>query len=257
VWAYVYGRQRPVGFGPGVTPAIIKQLLGINVAVFLLQYIFPAIVYYGAVWPSAVWNGYFWQPFTYMFLHSRGDPFHIVFNMFALWMFGSPLALAWGRDRFLRFYLLCGFGAGLLIAIVPYLLHGIGIPARVDIPTLGASGAVYGVLLGYSLMWPNQTIMLIFPPIPIRAIYFIPFIFLWGLLFGPPNVSHVGHLGGVVVGYLLLQRQGLTGSVAWLSLRGLRHRWHRYRMRSRLRAVRREEWQARDSSRRHDDHSVH
>ena len=105
-------------------------------------------------------------------------------------------------------------------------------------------------------MWPNQTIMLIFPPIPLRAIYFIPFIFLWGFLFGPPNVSHVGHLGGVVVGYLLLRREGLATAIPWLSLRGIQHRWRRYRMRSRLRAVRREEWQARERSRRN-DRSLH
>lgn len=247
----MYGRgyQGPsFGFGPGVTPPIIKQLLIANVVVFVFQHLMPGFTQTFWVVPSQVWQeARFWQPFTYMFLHSPRDLVHIGFNMLALWMFGSPLAMVWGADRFLRFYLYCGVGAGILIATVPY-----AIGAGTHIPTLGASGAVFGVLLAYSLMWPNRTIMLLFPPIPIRAIYFIPFIFFINFLFGPPNVSHVGHLGGVLMGWILLRREGLTRGVLTLpDLRGLKNRWHRWRMRRRLRAVRREEWQAR--SRRRDD----
>ena len=123
-----------------------------------------------------------------------------------------------------------------------------GVPNTYLLPTLGASGAVFGVLLGYSLTWPDRTIMLLFPPIPIKAIYFIPVIFFLSLL-GPQNVSHVGHLGGVVVGWILLRRMGTTGG---LTFKSLQYRWRRYKMRRNLRAVRMDELRSRRRS--DDDH---
>jgi membrane associated rhomboid family serine protease len=209
---------------------------------------FPVISQLGAASSYLFWRqGFIWQPFTYMFLHA--DLMHIGFNMLALWMFGSPVALLWGERKFLRFYLLCGVGAGLIIVTWPQLvvLFGAGTPSGYLLPTLGASGAVFGVLLAYSLTWPDRTIMLLFPPIPIKAIYFIPFILVMGWLFGAGNVSHVGHLGGVLVGWILLRRMGTTGGVTFKSLR---YRWRRYRMRRNLRAVRMDELRSR---RRRDD----
>jgi membrane associated rhomboid family serine protease len=171
-------------------------------------------------------------------------------NLLALWMFGSQVALAWGPKRFLRFYLACGLGAGLLIVTVPYLLVAIGAQPRatLGIPTVGASGAVYGVLLAYSLIWPDRTIMLIFPPVAFRAIWLIPILFFMEF-YGAPNVSHVGHLGGVLVAWLWLRREGRTGLLP--SWNQVRYRLHRWRMRRRLQAVRRDEssWRARN-----DDH---
>jgi membrane associated rhomboid family serine protease len=259
----VYGRgyQRGgVGFGPPITPPIIKYLLIANGAIFLLQMMFqshlvqvgphlvvPAVDAYFAVWPALVWQcGYFWKPFTYMWLH--GGLGHLAMNLFVLWMFGSQLALVWGAKRFLRFYLLCGVGAGLIIATFPYLLMGLGILSSVVIPTVGASGAVYGVLLAYSLTWPDRTIMLIFPPVAFRAIWLIPALFFMTYAFGGGNVSHIGHLGGVLVAWFYLRRSGTTGPL--LSLGQVKHRWRRYRMRQKLRAIRYEEHNAR---RRYDD----
>jgi membrane associated rhomboid family serine protease len=249
----VHGRgyQSPgLGFGPPVTPPIIKQLLIANGIVFLLQMLYPGLVGVAAVRPAFVWQGgYLWQPFTYMWLHAGVG--HLAMNMFVLWMFGSQLALVWGTKRFLRFYLICGIGAGLLIATFPYLAvaMGIGSPAALVIPTLGASGAVYGVLLAYSLTWPDRTIMLIFPPVAFRAIWLIPGLFFMTMVFAPnPNVSHVGHLGGVLVGWLYMRRHGQTGGLFTVSQ--LRNRWRRYKMRRRLRAVRSEEYTRR---KRHDD----
>jgi membrane associated rhomboid family serine protease len=247
----LYGRgyQTTIRFGPPVTPNVIKQLLIANLAVFVGQELFPGLGPLGAVTPYLFWQqGYLWQPFTYMFLHA--GLMHIAFNMLALWMFGSPLALLWGERKFLRFYLLCGFGAGLIIAGWPAipLLFGAGPPGTYVLPTLGASGAVFGVLLGYSLTWPDRTIMLLFPPIPIKAIYFIPVIFFLSLL-GPPNVSHVGHLGGILVGWVLLRQMGITGGI---TLKSLQYRWRRYRMRRNLRAVRMDELRWRQRS--DDDH---
>lgn len=244
-----------LGFGPPVTPPVVKNLLIANAVVYVLQALYPGITFYGAVRPAAVWEGgYLYQPFTYMWLHAGLG--HVAMNMFALWMFGSQLALVWGAKRFLRFYLICGVGAGLLIATVPYLAFAFGIGSHETrmIPTLGASGAIYGVLLAYSLTWPDRTIMLIFPPVAFRAIWLIPGLFFLTLVIAPSqNISHVGHLGGVVVGWLYLRRQSGTGRI--LTVNQLRNRWRRYKMRQRLRAVRYEEHARR--ARRDDDKTLH
>jgi membrane associated rhomboid family serine protease len=244
----LYGRGAPpggIGFGPPITPPVIKQLLIANLAVFVAQYagLVPTSVL--AASPADFWTRFFvWQPFSYMWLH--GGLGHIAANMFALWMFGSPLAMAWGTQRFLRFYLLCGLGAGLLIVTYPWVpvLLGMSPPGSLAIPTLGASGAVFGVLLAYSLTWPDRTIMFIFPPVAFRAIWLIPILFFMEIYFGPPNVSHLGHLGGVLIGWLLLRSSGDAGRL--LSLEQVRYRWRRWRMRRRLRAVQNDEdWRGR------------
>jgi membrane associated rhomboid family serine protease len=248
----LHGRgYQTVRFGPPVTPNVVKYLLIANLAVFVAQALLPQLWQLGAATPYLFWQqGYLWQPFSYMFLHA--GLMHIGFNMLALWMFGAPLALLWGEKKFLRFYLLCGLGAGAIIVTWPAIpvLFGAGIPGGYLLPTLGASGAVFGVLLAYSLTWPDRTIMLLFPPIPIKALYFIPVIFFMSLL-GPQNVSHVGHLGGILVGWILLRRMGTTGGITFKSLQ---YRWRRYKMRRNLRAVRMEELRSRRRS--DDDHET-
>jgi membrane associated rhomboid family serine protease len=250
----VYGRghrQPGIGIGPPTTPPIIKQLMIANAVVYLLQQMNPAITLYGSLVPSHFWElGYLWQPFSYMWLHAGFG--HIAMNMFSLWMFGSQLAMAWGPKRFLRFYLICGVGAGLIIATYPYLMMTVN-PSGLISYTLGASGAVYGVLLAYSLTWPDRTIMLIFPPVAFRAIWLIPgLFFMSAMLDTGKNVSHIGHLGGVIVAWLYLRRKGQVGAV--FSMRQLRLRWKRYRMRQKLRAVRYEEFEAK---RRDDERKYH
>lgn len=239
-----------VQFGPPVTPPVIKQLLIANGAVFVLQVLSPALVAFGAVQPFRVFEqGWLWQPFTYMWLH--GGFAHIGFNMLALWMFGSPMALAWGPRKFLRFYLTCGVGAGVLIALWPYIAVWMGLAssATLGMRTLGASGAVFGVLLAYTLTWPDRYIMLLFPPIPIKAIYFIPLILFLELASPRGNISTVGHLGGVLVGWILMAREGRTQGI--FSLGRLKYRLRRWRMRRKLQAVRNEE--RRFQERRHND----
>jgi membrane associated rhomboid family serine protease len=252
----LYGRGRQqVQFGPPVTPDIIKILLIVNVGVFVLQNLSSAVTQWFAAWPILFWTqGFFWQPATYMWLHAPGSLMHIAFNMLALWMFGSNLAAAWGDRRFLRYYLYCGIGAGLLIVTLPALpvLFGGDAPPGYAIPTLGASGAVYGVLLAYSLTWPDRTLYLLFPPIPLKAIYLIPLLFFMEMFFGPSNVSHAGHLGGVVVGWILFRR---WNKLPLLPRRGqLRMRWKRFRMRRQIHEVRREQeryWRDPDNRRMH------
>jgi membrane associated rhomboid family serine protease len=241
-----------LGFGPPFTPPIIKQLLIALAVVFLAQNLIGPINAFLAVRPVHVWQyGYLWEPFTYMWLH--GGLGHIAMNCLALWMFGSPLAMAWGPKRFVRFYLVCGVGAGVLIATVPYVLYALGMPAGLTVPTVGASGAIYGVILAYSLTWPERTIMLTFPPVAFRAIWLIPALFFMSVVMDPSgNVSHIGHLSGVAVGWLYMQSTGDTGTP--ISLAAIKHRWRRWRMRQKLRAVQYEEW---ESKRRERDRRYH
>lgn len=249
----MYGQGNRTGIGPPVTPPVVKNIIIANAAVFLAQIILPSVVgfdaitRYGAVSPYTVWFEWeLWQPFTYMWLHSPGSIWHIVFNMFALWMFGSALALAWGEERFLRYYLYCGVGAGILISTVPWIpvLMGFSeVNQSLAIPTLGASGAVMGCLLAYSFTWPDRTIMLIFPPIPIKAIWLIPLILMMEFTSGPSNVSHVGHLGGLLVGWLYLVQENRTPNMP--TIENLKRRYQRHKMRQNLRAVQDEEREAR------------
>ncbi|HVP31574.1 MAG TPA: rhomboid family intramembrane serine protease [Myxococcota bacterium] len=264
----MYGRgyqSGGLGFGPPITPDVVKQLLAANFAIFVLQLLSygwtggDVLTDLGALTPREFWHGSLWQPCTYMFLH--GGLGHVAMNMLMLWMFGSPLALAWGARRFLRLYFACGVGAGLIIATLPYVLGAVGLhfpSLSANIPTLGASGAIFGVLLAYSFTFPNRTIVLIFPPVAFRAIWLIPILFLLEVMFGPANVSHVGHLGGALVAWLWMSRESdhrLLPSVAQIKLR-----WRRMRMRKRLRAVQREEsdWRARGRrDRDRDDRTLH
>ena len=239
----MYGRGYSgggMGFGPPVTPPVIKQLIIANVIVFFAQALQPQLFSVMTASPSDFWQrGFVWQPFTYMWMH--GGLGHILANMFSLWMFGSQVALVWGPQRFLRFYLLCGVGSGLLIVSYPWIpvLLGAASTATLQYPTLGASGAIFGVLLAYSLTWPDRTIMLIFPPVAFRAIWLIPLLFFMEIYFGPPNVSHIGHLGGVLIGWLLLRGQGDARGL--LSLDQIRWRFKRWQMRKRLRSVQTEQ----------------
>ncbi len=243
-----YGRGYRTSFGPPVTPQVVKNLMIANCAVLAAQFMFPLVGQLGVVSPASVWDGLqLWRPFTYMWLHA--GPMHLIFNMFALWMFGSTLALAWGEQRFLRYYLTCGVGAGFLIATVPYIPVMGGwtfLTPALGIPTLGASGAVMGVLLAYSFTWPDRTIQLLFPPVPLKAIWLIPLL-LFFEIFSDRNISHLGHLGGVVVGWIYLVREGKTPGAP--NLRTLKLRYQRYMMRKKLRAVHDEARRKRDEHR--------
>jgi membrane associated rhomboid family serine protease len=256
----VYGGRgyRPAGgpgfgFGPAFTPPIVKQLLITLAAVFLAQSLIGQISVLFSVRPIDVWQyGFLWEPFTYMWLHS--SLLHIAVNGFMLWMFGADVAMAWGPKRFLRYYLACGVGAGVLISAVPYVLVALGgSETSILTSTLGASGAIYGVVLAYSLTWPERTLILFPFPIAIRAIWLIPLMFFLQVVTNPGgNVSHVGHLSGVVVGWLYLHLTGSAG--AQFTVAGLKHRYRRWRMRQKLRAVQYEEL---ESKRRERDRRYH
>lgn len=153
----------------------------------------------------------YFQPYqivTHMFMH--GDIGHLFFNMFGLFMFGPPLESIWGPKRFLAFYLITGFGAMGLHLLVTYLeIQMMGVsPFVVNVPMLGASGAIFGLLAGFGMIFPNATIMLLFPPIPMKAKYFVLIYAIIELFLGVSNfnagVAHFAHVGGALFGVLLV-----------------------------------------------------
>lgn len=195
-----------------MTP-VVKNLVIINVLVFLAQSAMPKL--------EPLLMGHYplganfepWQVITHMFMH--GSLTHIFFNMFALVVFGSALERAWGSKRFLQYYMLCGIGAFFIYeATVGYEVFQLtdsisfeGLAGRV----VGASGCVYGLLLGFGMLFPNTELILLFPPIPIKAKYFV---IIYGLIelslamSNSPgdNVAHVAHLGGMLFGFLLIKQ---------------------------------------------------
>jgi len=194
------------GFQFGITRAV-KYLIIINSVVFLLNFLFGRDLFliFGLV-PGLFWRGFIWQPVTYMFLH--GGLFHLLINMLVLWMFGTSLESAWGTRRFITFYFICGVSAGLLNVIVTP-----GSP----IPTVGASGAIYGLLMAFGILFPNQLIYF-WGIIPIKAKYFVIGIgaieFFAAMGTSQSGVAHVVHLGGMLFGLLYLKWGNLTRSLS-------------------------------------------
>ena len=198
-------------FFPHLTPAV-RALLAITSATFVLTY-FPARL---ANWdlpynvfglqPYAVThNLYVWQLATYLFLH--GGFFHIIFNMFVLWQFGPDLENLWGSQQFVFFYFFTGIGAGLIDVLAG--------PSSFSL-TIGCSGALFGIMLGWALLFPDRLIYL-YMLIPVKAKWFVLFIGSIELLneFSQPGsgVSHIAHLGGLLFGYIYIRGLGLPNRV--------------------------------------------
>ncbi|MCH9661109.1 MAG: rhomboid family intramembrane serine protease [Bacteroidetes bacterium] len=225
----------------------VKHLIIINILFFVAKLAMPemmdrlfALYYFESP------NFRFWQPVTHMFMH--GDFGHILFNMFGLYMFGSPLEARWGRNKFLFFYFSAGLGAALIHSAVNYYhfqsvydaLTQIGMSAgdiqgiltegsfntailenitqakiqsfyeAYHIPAVGASGAIYGVLVAFGMLFPNTPLMLIFLPVPIKAKYFIPAIIALDLFSGVTGyslmgqgIAHWAHIGGALFGFIM------------------------------------------------------
>ncbi|MDX1639470.1 MAG: rhomboid family intramembrane serine protease [Balneolaceae bacterium] len=189
-----------------IFPPAVKHLLIINGLFFVglgTPVVGEFLFRYGALWP--IGSGMFepWQLISYMFLH--GGFGHIFMNLFALWMFGQAIENYWGTRRFVWYYFLTGIGA----AILQMFIGGGGAP------TGGASGAVYGILLAFGMMFPERPIMLLFPPIPIKAKYFVAIFggleLINGVMGTATGVAHFAHLGGMIVGYILIKYWGLKG----------------------------------------------
>lgn len=235
-----------------ITPTV-KQLLIINILFFIGSQIVGSISYdYLALYFIENSKFQFWQPFTHMFMHAAFPNItHILFNMFALYSFGSALEQFWGGKKFLFFYISCGLGAALFHTGVNYYLFHDGLDTLIQagfdkaeiyrllndgqintgwmevlgesklqsfassfaIPVVGASGAIYGLLVAFAFMFPSAELGIMFIPIPIKAKYFVPGILLLDLYLGlsgrsifggSSGIAHFAHIGGAVIGFLMM-----------------------------------------------------
>ncbi len=184
----------------------LKNLIIINVVVFIFQLLLDSLIpargisqftTFFALIPREFMNGYVWQGITYMFLH--GGFFHLLINMYILWMFGRELEYLWGTKEFYKYYFICGIGAAIIYSLFN---------SNSTIPVVGASGAIFGILLAFGITFP-RTKLIIFPLlIPLDAKYAVWIFGILELLYtfeGGGNVAHLAHLGGLAVGYIYLR----------------------------------------------------
>lgn len=199
-------------------PPILKALLVANVVVFALQSLFPMLFgkqleeWFALYYVDSPFF-HIWQPLTYMFMH--GGISHLFFNMFALWMFGRVLEYQWGSRRFLTYYIICGLGAALAHELCQatgltraYVESYSGLQHVMSyIPTIGASGAVYGILMAFGMLFPEERIFIFPLPVPIKAKWFVMGYAAIEILEGlqsSDGVAHFAHLGGMVAGFFLI-----------------------------------------------------
>ena len=196
--------QGDFSFRPRIFTEAIKILIGVNIIIFLLKIIsqnpatpfFNPIVDLFGLSSNTVWPR-IWQPFTYLFIHK--DFLHVFFNMFILWMFGSELESIWGRKAFLRYYFTTGVSAGFV-----WLMLNL---SNANHTLAGASGAVYGILLAFGMMFPNRTVYLYFL-FPIKVKYLVMFLVATEFILSmstTSDISHITHLSAVVIGFVYLR----------------------------------------------------
>ena len=240
----------------------IKHLIIINVILFIAPKLFQGIDLqnlFALHFPENSGFGY-WQYLTHIFMHSQYSFSHILFNMYGLWAFGTPLEQTWGRNKFLFFYFSAGLGAGIIYTLVNYyqfnqiydvlielglqkaeitsileagqtndlrVINGITqeqfnqIASLFNMQAVGASGAIYGVLVAFGILFPNAKLALIFFPVPIAAKYFIPVMILGDFFFGVTkysvgNIAHFAHIGGTIIGF----------AIAWYWKQNQFQRWN-------------------------------
>ena len=202
-----------ISYKPSLFTNAIKLLVSVNFGIFLLQSLSKSEMIFFQLFglvPKLIWSEFMiWQPVTYLFFH--GGIWHVLINMFVLWMFGSELERLWGKLRFLKYYFITGIGSGIITALLN--LSSIT-------PVVGASGAVFGVLMAYGITYPNRTIYL-YGIIPIRSMLFVVavgFIAFVSSFDGTSRISHITHLSGMVIGYLILKRRWQFNDI-WFSIR--------------------------------------
>ena len=197
-----YSTQGPPTFGSRLLSPFIKWMLIANVGVFIIQNLpviirgFADITPWLGLTPALFWDGFpkfIYQIFTYMFLHA--GLWHIFFNMLALWMFGTEIEHTWGTRSFARFYFICGLAGALgTLLVFPHQ----------PIPTIGASGAVWGILVAYWLMYPDRNLYLYFL-LPVKVRWAIPGLLILSIFTSGDNVAHMAHIGGALCGFLYLK----------------------------------------------------
>lgn len=209
-----YGNRMRWG---GALPPAIKTLLIACTAVFLGEtalrmvskdYYQTALDWLGLVPALVVHDGFVWQLGTYIFLHA--DIWHLLFNMLFLWMFGKDLELTWGARKFYTYFFLCGVGAGVINVAVKAILAAFHVGSMVVPPTIGASGAIFGILIAMAILYPHQQVWLIPFPVSLSMRVYVAIMgaieFYFTLATPGDNVSHLCHLGGMLIGYLYLRR---------------------------------------------------
>lgn len=197
-------------------PKVTKNLILVNLIMFLATLINQEFMTrtFALFYPTSVFFR-FWQPLTHMFMH--GNFWHIFFNMYTLMIFGVALERVWGSGKFLLFYMVTGLGAALCHNFTIHLQVADLLAAQDNMfavarilrtPTVGASGAIYGVLLGYGMLYPNSILQLIFPPVALKAKWFVVIFaaieLLTGLLNTSDGIAHFAHLGGMLFGLILI-----------------------------------------------------
>jgi membrane associated rhomboid family serine protease len=234
-------------FGPGPLTPAVRALLYANIAVFLVSLFVPALIVgmFGLTPEMVLLHLAFWQIVTYLFVHSPTQIMHIVLNMLFLWMFGVDLERRWGTRAFTKYYFVTGVGAGISVILVS-LLPFAATRSMFDVPTIGASGAIYGLLMAWGLLFPHRQILfMLIVPLPARVFVFvmgaIAFVSAVGASGGA--VSNVAHLGGLVIGYFYLR--GFTN--IRLAFRYRLTQWRMERMRRRFNIHRggRDDWENR------------
>ncbi len=177
-----------------LTGSVVNQIIVINVIIYVMETILAQTAFidiFGLTPRLVVTKGYVWQIVTYMFLH--GSIWHLILNMFIIWMFGTPLESVWGSNRFLNYYFVCGFGGALLSFLFSF-----------NTTIIGASGAGYGILLAYAILFPYNEIY-VWGILPVRArtlVIFMTIIELASGISGRDGVAHFAHLGGIAAGFL-------------------------------------------------------
>jgi membrane associated rhomboid family serine protease len=220
-------------------PPVIKWLVGINVAIYLLSLVGQLSVadfmgtrdYWFGLVPVLVAHGRIWQLVTYSFLHT--GLWHVVFNMLMLWMFGAEFEMGWGGRRFLEFYFFCVIGAALVTVAFAY----IGFLLSPRTITVGASGGIFGILLAFGMVYGDREVFMFPLPFRIKAKYMVGiliFIEVALVLQGPSGVANIAHLGGALFGFLYVKfmpRYGVVdgASERYFGLRNAYYRWKRRR----------------------------
>ena len=180
-----------------LTGSIVNQIILINVIIYVLEVFLARTAFFdlfGLTPHTVVTKGYVWQLVTYMFLH--GSPWHLILNMFVIWMFGNPLESVWGGNRFLNYYLICGLGGAFLSFLFSF-----------NTTIIGASGAGYGILLAYAVLFPYSEIY-VWGLFPVRArtlVIFMVIIELASGITGGGGIAHFAHLGGMAAGFIYLK----------------------------------------------------
>ena len=222
------------GFGPGLMTPAVKALICTNVAVFAVTALAPAGVrqwlgeLLGLTPALTLTDLRLWQPVTYLFMH--GGVSHILINMLILWMFGVQLERLWGTRFFVRYYFVAGVGAAVVTLLVSLLPFGFSVATYSTI-TIGASGAIYGLLMAFALYYPNAPILM-FLLFPVPAKYFVMILGAIAFISAPRGggVAHITHLGGLIAGYLYLRRLRGSALGAGGLIGELKYRYARWKM---------------------------